>query len=332
MTFAYPYVLLLLALLPVLAWLKGRHGKEPAFLYSSTFLVRSFAGLRRSTAGRILPKLRWFVLAFLIVALARPQILDKHVPLKASGVDIIIAIDCSGTMASEDFEIGGRRANRIEVAKNVIRDFIEQRRADRIGLVAFAGKAYVACPLTLDHEFLVNNLNRLSLDVITEDGTAIGSAITAALNRLRESDSKSRIVILMTDGQNNTGNVPPLTAAEAAAALRTKVYTIGVGTRGVAPYPRKNAFGRIVYVPVEVDIDEKTLKKIAARTSANYYRADNTRRLQSIYNEIDSLEKTEFDLDKFRRRTDVFQWAALPALVLLLLEIILANTIWRKLP
>jgi Ca-activated chloride channel homolog len=330
-TFAHPWFLLLLLFLPLLAWLKGQHGQEAAFLYSSVQLVKGISGLTRSQAGRLLPKLRWLVLALLIIALARPQLGEGEAKVSASGVDIVVALDLSGSMASEDFEWHGQRVDRLTIAKEALRQFILKRTSDRIGLVAFAANAYVASPPTLDQEFLLENLERLRLGLI-EDSTAIGSALSTALNRLRDLPSKSKIVILMTDGQNNAGKIPPLTAAEAAQALNVKVYTIGVGTRGTAPYPRIDPFGRKVYVQVPVDIDEKTLQAIAEKTGGKYYRADNSATLQAIYGEIDRLEKTEVKVKKYQHYRELFAWFTLPALSLLLLEIILAHTVWRKLP
>ncbi len=331
MTFADPYLLLLLLVLPILSWLKGKHGQEAAFLYSSVQLVKGIAGLSRSRLGRILLRLRWIALACLIVALARPQFGEGEAAVRASGIDIAVALDLSGSMASEDFELQGQRVNRLEIAKDVLERFIAKRSNDRIGIVAFAGRAYIAGPLTLDHDFLLENLERLQLNTI-EDGTAIGSALTAALNRLRDLQSKSKIVILMTDGQNNAGQVPPLTAADAARTLGVKVYTIGVGTRGTAPYPQIDPFGRKVYVQLPVDIDEATLSEIAKKTGGKYYRADKSETLRAIYAEIDQLERTEVEMKKFQRYRELFAWVALPGLVFLLLEVILANTVWRKLP
>jgi len=331
MTFAQPYFLLLLLLLPLLAWLKGRHGQEPAFLYSSVQLVRGITGVTRSRAGSLLPKLRWLALALLIIALARPQIGEGNAKVTASGIDIAVAIDLSGSMASEDFLVGDERVNRLDVAKTVLKKFIEQRPNDRIGLVAFAGRAYIAAPLTLDHEFLLQNLDRLRLGLI-EDRTAIGSALSAAVNRLRDLRSKSKIVILMTDGQNNAGTIPPLTAAEAAQTLGIKVHTIGVGTRGTAPYPQIDGFGRKRYVQAPVNIDEETLQQIAQRTGGKYYRADSTATLRAVYQDIDRMEKTEASVKKYQRHRDVFDWIVLPGMFVLMLEIILTHTVWRKLP
>ncbi|HXT41555.1 MAG TPA: VWA domain-containing protein [Candidatus Angelobacter sp.] len=334
MTFAHPLFLLLLLLLPLAGWLKGKVGFQPAFLYSSVQLVRGITGITRSHAGAILLKLRWLALALFIVALARPQLGEGETQIIASGIDIVVAIDLSGSMSSEDFELQGRRVNRLAIAKDVLQKFVGKRPNDRIGLVAFARDAYIAAPMTLDHDFLLQNLERLEIATRDKDGTAIGSALATALNRLREVKSKSKIVILMTDGQNNAGKVPPLTAAEAAETLKVKVYSIGVGTRGTAPIPvGQNPFnGQVVYRDEPVDIDEDTLKEIAKRTGGRYYRADKTQALRSIYDEIDRLEKTEVQVKKYQRYREVFPLAALPGLVLLLLEIILNHTVWRKLP
>ncbi|MHB8521294.1 MAG: vWA domain-containing protein [Limisphaerales bacterium] len=331
MSFAHPWFLLLLLLLPLLAWLKGRHGRESAFLYSSVQLVKGITAVTRARAGSFLPKLRWLALALFIIALARPRWHEGQARITASGIDIVVALDLSGSMASEDFTLHGDPANRLAVAKDVLERFIDKRPNDRIGLVAFAGRAYVAAPLTLDHAFLLQNLQRLNLGTI-EDSTAIGSALMASLNRLRDLKSKSKIIILMTDGQNNAGKVPPLTAAEAAQPLNVKVYTIGVGTRGTAPYPQIDAFGRKTYVQIPVDIDEDTLKKIADRTGGKYYRADNSATLNRIYEDIDRLEKTEVAVKKYQHYRELMEWAVVPGLTLLLLEMILSNTVWRKLP
>src|SRR3989449_829205 len=282
MTFDRPYFLLLLLLLPLVAWLKGKVGFQPAFLYSSVQLVRGITGITRSRAGSILLKLRWLALALFLVALARPQLGQGETKITASGIDIVVAIDLSSSMSSEDFELKGNRVNRLAIAKDVLEQFIAKRPNDRIGLVAFARDAYIAAPLTLDHDFLQQNLERLEIATPDKDGTAIGSALTAALNRLRGIKSKSKIVILRTDGQNNAGKVPPLTAAEAAETLGVKVYTIGVGTHGTAPMPQTDVFGRKVYVPMQVDIDEDTLKAISQKTNGKYYRADNTEALRQI--------------------------------------------------
>ncbi len=331
MTFAHPWFLLLLLTIPLLAWLKGKRGQQSAFLYSSVQLVKPIAGLNRSYAGRILASLRWIAMAGFIIGLARPQEVQTETSVKASGIDIAVAIDLSGSMESEDFRYKGEQVNRLFMAKEVLKGFVAKRPGDRIGLVAFAGRDYVASPLTLDHSFLLQNIDRLQLHTI-EDGTAIGSGLANSINRLRDLKSKSKIIILMTDGQNNAGKIQPLTAAEAAKTLEIKVYTIGVGIRGKAPMPYQDPLGYKRYQMVPVDIDEDTLQKIAAMTGGKYYRADSSETLSRIYAEIDSLEKTEVEVKKYVQTDERFAWAVVPALIALLLEVLLGNTVWRKLP
>jgi Ca-activated chloride channel family protein len=332
-TFAHPYLLLLLLLLPLAAWLKGRRGQPAAFVYSSTQLLRGIQEISKSNAGGFLAALRWLALAILIIALAQPR-LTKFDTSKAtaSGVDIVVAFDLSGSMAAEDFEIKGQRVNRVMMAKDVLEKFIAKRPSDRIGLVAFGTQAYIASPITLDHDFLLKNLERLDLNTINGNQTAIGSALSTAVNRLRELQSKSKIVILMTDGQNNAGKIAPLTAAEAAQALAVKVYTIGVGTQGQAPMPATDMFGRRVYQMVPVDIDEETLQNISDMTGGKYYRASNADKFEAIYAEIDKLEKTEAEVQKFAQHTELFAWLIALGIVLLTAEIALGQTVLRRLP
>jgi Ca-activated chloride channel family protein len=330
MTWGRPYLLFLLLLLPLLAWLKGRRGQPPAFVYSSVQLLAGLAGAHRSRAGMLLASLRWLTLGLFIVALAQPRLTKTEVKVKASGVDIVVAIDLSGSMESEDFVVRGQRVNRLAMAKQVLEKFIEKRPNDRIGLVAFGGRAYIAAPLTLDHDFLLANVERLHLHMI-EDNTAIGSGLATAVNRLRDVKSKSKIVILMTDGVNNAGKITPIEAAEAAQALGAKVYTIGVGTRGFAPMPRY-MFGQKIYQQMPVDIDEDTLQKIASMTGGKYYRADNAEKFQAIYAEIDKLEKTEADVKKYSKHRELFPWFVSMGLGLLLIEVVLGQTVFRRLP
>ena len=334
MTFAHPYLLLLLLLLPLLAWLKGRRGAPPAFLYSSVRLVEGLTRVRRSRAGAFLAATRWLVLALFIIALAQPRLAKSTTEVKASGIDIMVALDMSGSMISEDFVVNGSRVNRFNMARSVLEGFIDQRPDDRIGLVVFASQAFIATPLTLDHDFLRENLDRLNIGTINANQTAIGDALSAALNQLRAIKSKSKIVILMTDGQNNAGNVDPLTAAQAAQALDVKVYTIGVGEQGLAPMPvGRNPFtGEQVYQNEPVDIDEATLQKIAQMTGGQYYRADNAKRFQQIYAEINKLEKTEEVINKFTQYRELFPWVVAGGLVLLLTELVLGQSLMRRLP
>jgi Ca-activated chloride channel family protein len=332
MTFGHPYLLFLLLLLPILAWLKGKRSQPPAFVYSSVQLVRAVLNVTRSRSGGFLAALRWLALALLILALAQPQFTKNQTKVSASGIDIAVAIDLSGSMASEDFQVHGQRVNRLDMAKDVLKNFIEKRPNDRIGLVAFASQAYIASPLTLDHDFLLENLDRLELGTIDPNQTAVGSALSTAVNRLRELKSKSKIVILMTDGQNNAGKLAPLTVAEAAKTLGVKVYTIGVGTRGEAPMPVYWNGRKVGTRPEPVDIDEDTLKKIADMTGGKYYRADNAERFEEIYAEINKLEKSEAQVKKFSQYRELFPWFISPAMGLFLVEIVLRNTLMRRLP
>ncbi len=310
MTFAHPYFLLLLLLLPLLAWLKGRRGSPPAFLYSSVKLVEGLTQARRSRAGMFLAALRWLALALFIVALAQPRFMKSTTTVKASGMDIVVALDMSGSMISEDFVVNGQRVNRFNMARSVLKNFIDKRPSDRIGLVVFATQAFIATPLTLDHDFLQENLDRLEIGAINQNATAIGDALSTAVNRLRDLKSKSKIVILMTDGQNNSGKIQPLMAADAARALGIKVYTIGIGEQGTAPMPvgRNPYTGETVYQNVPVDVDEDTLQKIADETGGKYYRADNAEKFRQIYAEIDKLEKTEAVINKYTEYQELFPW------------------------
>lgn len=332
MTFAHPQVLLLLLVLPALAWLLGRSGRRAAVVYSSLQLLPTGLRPARAAAGALLAHLRWLALALVIVALAQPRLTETETSISASGVDIMVALDLSGSMEAMDFQLRGRDVNRLDMAREVLRDFIKRRPSDRIGIVAFAGRPYVAAPLTLDHDFLLQNLERLKLGAVREyNATAIGSALATAINRLEHVPAKSRLVILMTDGQNNAGKVPPLAAAEAAKALGIKVYTIGIGRQGQS-YVLRQFMGRLIREPVVVDIDEDTLKKIADLTGGKYYRADNPERFRQIYEEIDRMEKTEVVVKKYAHHTELAHWVMLGALALLALEVVLAQTWLRQLP
>ena len=332
MMFAHPWLLLLLLLLPVLAWLKGRRGAPPAFVYSSVQLVRAMQNIHRSRFGGFLGSLRWLALALFIVALAQPRLTKSTTEIKASGVDIVVALDLSGSMISEDFEVRGERVNRFNMARLVLKGFIDKRPNDRIGMVLFASQAYIGTPLTLDHDFVQADLDRLEIGAINQNSTAIGDGLGTAVNRLRDLKAKSKIVILMTDGQNNSGKLEPLLAAEAAKAMGVKVYTVGIGMHGQAPMPVYMGGQKVGYQNVAVDIDEETLKKIADLTGGKYYRADNAVRFKQIYAEIDKLEKTEASVKKYTQFTELFPWFITAGLALLLLEIVLGQTILRKLP
>jgi Ca-activated chloride channel family protein len=326
-----PLLLLLLALIPVLLHLLRLRDREPAVRFPTLGPLRIAAPVSAARRRGLLTLLRLVTLGLLIFAIARPQAGTAESQVRREGVDVVLAVDVSGSMLAEDFKLDDERTNRLEAVKTVVRDFVAARPTDRIGLVLFAARAYTQCPLTLDHGWLLTNLDRAEIGMI-EDGTAIGSGLATATNRLRASKAKSRFVILLTDGVNNAGRVTPQTAADAAKALGIRVYTIGAGTRGMAPYPAQDMFGNKVYRPVQVDIDEETLTKIAETTGGRYYRATDTDSLREIYAEIDRSEKTVFEAPQFYDYRELYVWLLLPALGLLLAEMALGETVLRKLP
>ena len=270
-------------------------------------------------------------LVLLVAALARPQAGTAATKVHREGVDVVLAVDVSGSMLSEDFTLPSGRASRLDAVKAVVREFVAARPEDRVGLVLFAARPYTQCPLTLDHGWLLQNLDRAKIGMI-EDGTAIGSGLATAVNRLRASTAKSKFVVLLTDGQQNAGRITPETAAEAAAALGIKVYTVGAGTRGLAPFPMQDMFGNKVYRPIPVDIDEKTLEKVAQATHGRYFRATDTKSLHDVYAEIDRAEKTPFEAPQFLDYRELYAWLVWPALGLVLAEVALGETVLRKLP
>ena len=331
LSFMQPKFLWLMLLIPLISWLKGKIGGTPGILFSTTKTVAKIGGRRRSRAGDFLTGLLYFALACLFLALARPQLGKTITRTQASGVDIMLVIDVSRSMLSEDFTIGGQRANRLEAIKRVTDQFIAARPNDRIGIVAFAGRPYLVSPLTLDHDWLTQNLDRTRIGLV-EDGTAIGSALAAASNRLKDKEAKSKLIVLLTDGDNNMGRVTPLTAAEAAKALGIKVYPIGAGSRGNAPFPFVDQFGRTVYRQIPVEFNEDSLKEIASMTGGSYFRATDTQSLQRIFKEIDELEKSQVEIQKVAQYRDLFPWFVLAGTLLLAVEIFLGQTIWRRLP
>lgn len=332
MIFRNPLVLLLL---PISAAALLYFFKKRDISSSIKFSAKGLTEARRITPRlrmkKALPYLSYLVISLFILALARPQKVSEEVKIHTEGIDIVLAIDSSGSMQAEDFTIARRRENRLEVVKKVVVDFIRERKSDRIGMVTFAGRAYTVCPLTLDYDWLIENLKRVKIGAI-EDGTAIGSAIASSLNRLEDTEAKSKIIILLTDGINNAGKIPPLTAADAAAALGIKIYTIGAGTKGPVPYPMRGPWGKIVYQNIEIKIDDDMLKKIADTTGGKYFRATDTKSLVGIYEEINRLEKTQIEETGFTRYEELFGCFLSPGLLLLLLQVFLSNTALRKLP
>jgi Ca-activated chloride channel family protein len=326
-----PWALALLVVLPLLFWLQRRQPREAALRFPTLGLVRAipYSGARRWRW--LLYALRGVAILLLIGALTRPQLGKAESTFSGEGIDIVLAVDVSGSMLSEDFTLGSQRASRLDVVKSAVKDFVTHRDGDRIGLVLFGARPYTQCPLTLDHGWLLQNLARAHIGMI-EDGTAIGSALAAAAGRLEHSTAKSKVVILLTDGQNNAGKISPATAADALKAVGIKAYTIGAGTRGLAPYPSRDLFGNKVYQPIKVDIDEDTLRKIADTTGGKYFRATDTASLEQIYSDIDKLERTSFSAPRFLDYYELYPWLAVPALLLLAVEVGLTHTRLRKLP
>ncbi|MFA4888924.1 MAG: VWA domain-containing protein [Candidatus Omnitrophota bacterium] len=331
MTIHNPFILFLIPAAIAVVLYARKKAAFSGFRFSSGELLAGLKSTFKLRLSRKLIFLRLAALVLIIIALARPQAPVANSKIQAEGVDIVLAVDCSTSMLAEDFSVGGKRQNRLEAVKSVVRDFIKARASDRIAIVAFAARAYTVCPLTLDHGWLLENLQRVKTGLV-EDGTAVGSGVASAINRLRGSKAKSKIVILLTDGRNNTGKISPLTAAEAAAALKIKIYTIGAGTKGLAPYPAQDFFGNIVYQQVQIDLDEESLTKIADITKAKYYRATDTESLKAVYKEIDRLEKTPMDELGYLEYNELFVYFLISALALVLIEIILANIFLRRLP
>ena len=328
-TFAHPYLLLLLLIIPLMAvWYIMRYRKQkPALQFSNITL---FKGVRKTFRQRIYPLLfllRMVVVAAIIIALARPQKMLSRQEMKVEGIDIVLAMDVSGSMLAEDF-----KPNRLEAAKYVASDFIEGRKNDRMGLVVFSGEAFTQVPLTIDHNILLKQLSTLKSGMI-KDGTALGDGLATAINRIKDSEAKSKVIILLTDGINNQGAVDPQSAAEIAALYNIRLYTIGVGTQGLAPYPFRDQFGRVRYQNVPVELDEKLLTQMAQSTvDGQYFRATNKKSLQQIYNQIDKMEKSKIDVTQYAQTKDEYQgWLILAALALLL-EILLGLFYFRSTP
>jgi Ca-activated chloride channel homolog len=326
-TFAYPWLLWLLPVVPVLAYWYWRKKDKVSlsFTYSSLSIMgRSPRTLKEKLAN--LPIwLRLAALALFIIAAARPQSFSSSENIYTEGIDIAMVLDISGSMLSEDF-----KPNRVEAAKKVMEDFIDGRTNDRIGLVIFSRESFTQCPLTIDYNVLKSLLREIRTGMI-EDGTAIGNAIANGVNRLKDSKSKSKVMILLTDGVNNAGEIDPLTAAQIAQKFGVRIYAVGVGTMGEAPYPFQTPFG-VRYQNMPVEIDENLLKQIAATTGGKYFRATNNNKLQEIYNEIDHLEKTRVEVTSYRNARELFYGWVFTGMILLIGEIGLSRTYLRKLP
>ena len=325
------YFFLLLLAIPYIIWyVMYRKKSEPTIRMADTF---AFRYARRSWRVMLIPLqlvLRLLAFTMLVCVLARPQTHNSWKNQTVEGIDIMMAMDVSTSMLAEDL-----KPNRIEAAKSVAADFIAGRPNDNIGLTIFAGEAFTQCPMTTDHSTLLSMLHGVRTDIaakgLIEDGTAIGMGLANAVSRLKDSKAKSRVVILLTDGSNNRGDISPMTAAEIAKSLGIRVYTIGVGTTGTAPLP-PSATGLPQYVNYPVEIDEKTLSSIAAATDGDFYRAKNNKELNQIYKEIDKLEKSKLNVKHYSRRYEAYQPFALAAVIALILEILLRITVFRRIP
>jgi Ca-activated chloride channel homolog len=329
--FLHPQLLSLLLLLPVVAFWLGRKGRVAAVEYSSAAIVREVARETRSRVGRWLVLLPLLAAALFIIGLARPQLRQGSTEIQSSGVDLMLALDVSGSMQSLDFKVNDQPVDRIDIVKSVVSKFIDARPDDRMGVIEFSGEPFLISPLTLDHDWLHQGLDRVQTGTIT-DGTAIGDAIAMCVNRLSSQQSKSKIIVLLTDGCNNMGKLSPLLAAEAAKALGVKIYTIGAGVRGEAPMPVKDEFGQTHIIMVKSDVDEATLGKIAQETGGKFFRATDTESLRQIYAEIDRMEKTTHTIKKYEHVSELFAWAVVPGLLVLGTGFWLEQTRFRRLP
>ena len=320
------YLFLLLLLIPLIVGYVLSRKKSDASLQVSDTTVYTYAP--KSYKNYLIHApfiLRILALALLIMVLARPQTTNSWQNSEIEGIDIMLAIDISTSMLAEDL-----KPNRLEAAKQVAAEFINGRPNDNIGITLFAGESFTQCPLTVDHTVLLNLIKDVNCGLI-EDGTAVGMGIANAVSRLKDSKAKSKVVIMLTDGTNNRGEISPLTAAEIAKSFGIRVYTIGVGTNGMAPYPYQVA-GTVQYVNLPVEIDEKTLSEIASTTQGNYFRATSNSKLEEVYQEIDKLEKTKLNVRQFSKRDEKYEWFALAAFLCILLEVLLRNTVLKKIP
>jgi Ca-activated chloride channel family protein len=332
MIFHDPLVLLLIVvILPPLVYFYLRRKGTNQVLFPSLETLKKLKPSFFQRYRYILIILRSAVIVLLVVALSRPQYGNEQTKVTTEGIDIVLAVDVSGSMLAEDFEMGGKRYNRLYVIKQVVKDFIQRRINDRIGLVVFSGRAYTQCPMTLDYGMLLQLLEKVEIGMI-EDGTAIGSAISSSVDRLRGTKAKSKVAVLLTDGRNNAGEIDPFTAAEIAKTFGIKIYAIGAGTKGLAPFPAVDLFGNKVMRQVKIDIDDESLTEIAKITDGKYYRATDTESLKEIYSQIDKLEKTESEVTHYTEYNELFHYFLLPAFGLLLFELGLTKTRFRKIP
>ena len=329
MIFANPnYLYLLLLLIPAIAWyIWKQKGAQASLQVSATSAFSKMPKTYKAYLRHINFAILLGSIAFIIVVLARPQSTDNWSKTDTEGIDIMISLDVSGSMLAADF-----KPNRVEAAKDVAAQFINGRPTDNIGLVIFAKESFTMCPMTTDHAVLLNLLKDVNTELIDGNATAIGNGLATAINRIKDGQAKSKTIILLTDGTNNSGDVAPVTAAEIAKTFGIRVYTIGVGTIGTAPFPARTPYGTTVYQDMKVDIDEPTLKDIAAITGGQYFRATDKSKLLSIFDEIDKMEKTKISVREFSKKQEEYLPFALIAFFLLLIHILIRNTVLRSIP
>lgn len=325
-SFAYPYFFGLLLLIPLMIWWQyyRKQKDSPSLRLTTLSGIAATKPTLRVRLRLVLMVLRIITMVALIIALARPQSSNVTESIDSEGIDIVLSLDVSGSMLAEDL-----KPNRIEAAKKVAMDFVDQRPTDRIGLVIFSGESFTQCPITIDHNVLKEQLSEVESGMLV-DGTAIGDGLATAVDRIRKTNGKSKVIILLTDGVNNTGKIGPETALEIAKAYKVRVYTIGIGTIGEAPQPMKMPDGSMIKQMVKVEIDEPLLKKIAGETGGKFYRATTNTSLAAIYKDIDQLEKTKVEISSYKHYAELFFPLALIAIVSLLLEMLLRYTVFRS--
>jgi len=331
MTLAYPWMLAVLLLIPLLMHLRFSQRRKASVQFSNGRILRELPLTWAVAFQWVLPATYCMGLFFLSLAMTRPQKGLEETIVHSEGVDIVLLVDVSTSMRAVDFSTKKRRMDRLDSAKEVIERFVKTRRNDRIGMVAFAALPYAASPLTLDHDWLIQQLNRLETGML-EDGTAIGSALGSAINRLRDSEAESKVVVLLTDGVNNAGTLSPINAAQMASALGIRVYTVGAGSTGLVDMPVKSPFGQTYYVRQPSEIDEVTLQEIARITGAKYFRATSMDELNSVYDQIDEMEKTKVEIEQYMSYEERFQPLLLLAIGFLGLEKLLSLTRLGRLP
>lgn len=325
--FANPrYFYLLLLLIPAIVWYVFYHNRTQADIRISSISSLAKAGKGFRNYLRHFPfVLRMLALSALVIILARPQSTNRWKAESIEGIDIMLVLDISGSMLAADFS-----PNRIEASKDVAIEFVSGRPNDRIGLVLFGGESFTQCPLTSDHAVLVNLVQKVEVGIVEDGSTAIGIGLANAVKRLKESTAVSRVIILVTDGVNNAGSINPMTAADIAKTFDIRVYTVGVGTRGMAPYPMSDPFGRTVYRQMQVEIDEEMLTEIASLTNGQYFRATNNQKLKEIYEQIDQLEKTIIDVKQYARKYEEYRIFGIWALLFIMIEVLIKNLFLRS--